>query len=114
MHRLHNYPDVQVMFRRLLIATLVGMLAALAVALFHSRWGSWKGCFSTIIAGVWSMPPKDYPAGDVCSRRRLADWLPAHCSGSGNVGPASARMRPPTIWKRSIAETVSLIPGQPG
>ena len=36
MHRLHNYPAVQVMFRRLLIATLVGILAALAVALFHS------------------------------------------------------------------------------
>ena len=35
MHRLHNYPDVQVMFRRLLIATLIGILAALAVALFR-------------------------------------------------------------------------------
>jgi CIC family chloride channel protein len=42
MHRLHNYPDVQVMFRRLLIATLVGMLAALAVACFIARWRSWK------------------------------------------------------------------------
>ena len=30
MHRLHPYPDVQVMFRRLLIATLIGLLAALA------------------------------------------------------------------------------------
>ncbi len=35
MHRLHPYPDVQVMFRRLLIATLIGLLAALAVALFR-------------------------------------------------------------------------------
>ncbi len=35
MHRLHNYPDVQVMFRRLIIATLVGIFAALAVALFR-------------------------------------------------------------------------------
>ncbi|MFV3243843.1 hypothetical protein ACNI5M_38780, partial [Klebsiella pneumoniae] len=25
MHRLHPYPDVQVMFRRLLIATLIGL-----------------------------------------------------------------------------------------
>ena len=35
MQRLHNYPDIQVMFRRLLIATLIGILAALAVALFR-------------------------------------------------------------------------------
>lgn len=35
MHRLHPYPDVQVMFRRLLIATLIGLLAATAVALFR-------------------------------------------------------------------------------
>jgi CIC family chloride channel protein len=45
MHRLHPYPDVQVMFRRLLIATLVGLLAALAVALFRRRWWSWKRLF---------------------------------------------------------------------
>ncbi|MCS2159119.1 voltage-gated ClC-type chloride channel ClcB [Scandinavium sp. H11S7] len=35
MHRLHAYPDIQAMFRRLLIATIVGILAALAVALFR-------------------------------------------------------------------------------
>ncbi|HDG9835066.1 TPA: voltage-gated ClC-type chloride channel ClcB, partial [Raoultella ornithinolytica] len=45
MHRLHNYPDVQVMFRRLLIATLVGILAALAVALFHSAMAILEGLF---------------------------------------------------------------------
>ena len=34
MHRLHTYPDVQVMFRRLAIAMLVGVFAAyLIVAL---------------------------------------------------------------------------------
>ncbi|TGD20694.1 voltage-gated chloride channel, partial [Salmonella enterica subsp. enterica serovar Poona] len=32
MHRLHAYPDLRAMFRRLLIATLIGILAALAVA----------------------------------------------------------------------------------
>ncbi|MGL4725039.1 MAG: voltage-gated ClC-type chloride channel ClcB [Scandinavium sp.] len=35
MHRLHAYPDIQAMFRRLLIATVVGILASLAVALFR-------------------------------------------------------------------------------
>lgn len=35
MHRLHAYPDIQAMFRRLLIATIVGILAALAVAVFR-------------------------------------------------------------------------------
>ncbi|EBL5343048.1 voltage-gated ClC-type chloride channel ClcB [Salmonella enterica subsp. enterica serovar Dublin] len=35
MHRLHAYPDLRAMFRRLLIATLIGILAALAVAAFR-------------------------------------------------------------------------------
>ncbi|QLR43039.1 voltage-gated ClC-type chloride channel ClcB [Enterobacter sp. RHBSTW-00994] len=35
MQRLHAYPDIRAMFRRLLIATLTGVLAALAVALFR-------------------------------------------------------------------------------
>lgn len=35
MERLHAYPDVQVMFRRLLLAMLIGIIAALAVALFR-------------------------------------------------------------------------------
>ena len=35
MHRLHNYPAVQVMFRRLLIATLVGILAALGLVIWY-------------------------------------------------------------------------------
>ncbi|ELF6435786.1 voltage-gated ClC-type chloride channel ClcB [Salmonella enterica] len=35
MHRLHAYPDLRTMFRRLLIATLIGILAALAVAAFR-------------------------------------------------------------------------------
>lgn len=39
MHRLPAYPDIQVMFRRLLVATLIGILAALAVALFHAAMG---------------------------------------------------------------------------
>nr|MBB2844400.1 H+/Cl- antiporter ClcA [Enterobacter ludwigii] len=39
MQRLHAYPDIRAMFRRLLIATLTGILAALAVAVFrHSMY----------------------------------------------------------------------------
>ena len=43
MQRLHHYPDIKAMFRRLLIATVVGILAALAVALFrHAMYlGEW-------------------------------------------------------------------------
>lgn len=35
MQRLHHFPDIKAMVRRLLIATVVGVLAALAVALFR-------------------------------------------------------------------------------
>ncbi|POT57438.1 voltage-gated ClC-type chloride channel ClcB [Citrobacter amalonaticus] len=35
MHRLHSWPDLRAMFRRLLIAALIGILAALAVAGFR-------------------------------------------------------------------------------
>ncbi|MGK4733914.1 voltage-gated ClC-type chloride channel ClcB, partial [Salmonella enterica] len=35
MHRLHAYPDLRAMCRRLLIAPLIGILAALAVAAFR-------------------------------------------------------------------------------
>lgn len=35
MHHLHLYPDLRTMFRRLLIATIIGILAAFAVAGFR-------------------------------------------------------------------------------
>ncbi len=35
MQRLHHYPDIKAMLRRLLIATVIGVLAALAVTLFR-------------------------------------------------------------------------------
>lgn len=54
MHRLHPYPDVQVMFRRLLIATLIGLLAALAVALFRHAMVVLERCFLAMTAGAWS------------------------------------------------------------
>ncbi|HHG8774991.1 TPA: voltage-gated ClC-type chloride channel ClcB [Raoultella planticola] len=45
MHRLHSYPDIQVMFRRLLIATLIGIMAALAVALFREAMALLEAAF---------------------------------------------------------------------
>lgn len=68
MHRLHPYPDVQVMFRRLLIATLIGLLAATAVALFATLWWFWKRCCSVMTAGARSTPHSR------C--RRGVGWLP--------------------------------------
>ena len=39
MQRLNAYPDIRVMLRRLLIASIIGVLAALAVAVFrHSMY----------------------------------------------------------------------------
>ena len=35
MQRLHPYPDIKAMLRRLLLAIVIGVLAALAVALFR-------------------------------------------------------------------------------
>ena len=63
MHRLHPYPDVQVMFRRLLIATLIGLLAALAVALFRHAM-----VVLETTAGAWSTPHSRF--------RRGVGWLP--------------------------------------
>lgn len=45
MHRLHAYPDIQVMFRRLLIAMLIGVFAALAVALFRHAMAGLESLF---------------------------------------------------------------------
>ena len=35
MQRLHHYPDINAMFRRLLLACIIGVLAALAVSAFR-------------------------------------------------------------------------------
>jgi CIC family chloride channel protein len=45
MQRLHVYPDIRAMFRRLLIATLTGVLAALAVAVFRHSMFLLEGLF---------------------------------------------------------------------
>ena len=63
MQRLHTYPDIRAMFRRLLIATVTGVLAALAVAVFrHSMY---------LLEWLLLSP-------------RWAGWLRDCCSGDGN------------------------------
>lgn len=51
MHRLHPYPDVQVMFRRLLIATLIGLRRPSRWRCFATLWWCWKRCCSVMTAG---------------------------------------------------------------
>lgn len=68
MHRLHPYPDVQVMFRRLLIATLIGLLAALAVALFRHAMVVLETLLLSNDSGAWSTPHSRF--------RRGVGWLP--------------------------------------
>ncbi|EPG4207776.1 voltage-gated ClC-type chloride channel ClcB [Klebsiella michiganensis] len=62
MHRLHAYPDVQVMFRRMVIAMLVGVLAALAVALFRHAMTGLESLFlsndsGSLVNAAESLPP---------------------------------------------------------
>ncbi|ARB20460.1 voltage-gated ClC-type chloride channel ClcB [Klebsiella sp. K794] len=62
MHRLHAYPDVQVMFRRMIIAMLVGVLAALAVALFRHAMTGLESLFlsndsGSLVNAAESLPP---------------------------------------------------------
>lgn len=55
MHHLHAYPDLRAMFRRLLIAALIGVLAALAVAGFRHAMLLLEWLFlSNNTGGVWS------------------------------------------------------------
>ncbi len=63
MHRLHPYPDVQVMFRRLLIATLIGLLAApRRWRCFATLWWFWKRCCSVMTAGASVNAAQSLPA----------------------------------------------------
>ena len=55
------------MLRRLLIATIVGILAAFAVAGFrHAMLLYWSGCSSIMTLAVWSMQRQIFPRGDGC------------------------------------------------
>lgn len=84
MQRLHTYPDIRAMFRRLLIATVTGVLAALAVAVFrHSmyllEWLLLSNDSGSLVNAAASLSPW---------RRALTPalgWLPDCCSGDGSV-----------------------------
>ena len=98
MHRLHPYPDVQVMFRRLLIATLIGLLAALAVALFATLWWCWKRYCSVMTAGPGQR--RTVAAGVASAGYPALGGLTAEpYSGSGNDAASRVHMPPPIIWK---------------
>ncbi len=73
MHRLHNYPAVQGHVPSPAdcdSGRYSGGAGRCVISLVDGDPGT---ALSTIIAGVWLMPPRDYPAGDVCPRRRRAD-----------------------------------------
>lgn len=59
MHRLHSWPDLRAMFRRLLIAALIGVLAALAVSGFRHAMLLLEWAFLVITPAVWSTPRQD-------------------------------------------------------
>lgn len=54
------------MFRRLLIATVVGILAAFAVAGFRHAMLLLEWLFLNMTPAVWSMQRQTFPPGDGC------------------------------------------------
>ena len=62
MHRLHAYPDLRTLFRRLLIAALIGILAALAVAGFRHamqllEWLFQSNDTGSLVNAATNLPP---------------------------------------------------------
>ena len=62
MHRLHAYPDLRTLFRRLLIAALIGILAALAVAGFRHamqllEWLFLSNDTGSLVNAATNLPP---------------------------------------------------------
>lgn len=109
MHRLHPYPDVQVMFRRLLIATLIGLLAALAVALFRHAMVVLETLFLGNDSGSLVNAAQSLPAWRRLITPALGDWRQGHFSGSGSGAALPARTPPPIIWKPWKPGTVASI-----
>lgn len=66
MHHLHIYPDLRTMFRRLLIATVVGILAAFAVAGFRHAMLLLGGCSSIMKPGSLVNAATNLSPGDGC------------------------------------------------
>lgn len=109
MHRLHPYPDVQVMFRRLLIATLIGLLAALAVALFRHAMVVLETLFLGNDSGSLVNAAQSLPAW----RRLITPALGGLAAGTllwlWHGAALPARTPPPIIWKPWKPGTVASI-----
>ncbi len=99
MHRLHPYPDVQVMFRRLLIATLIGLLAALAVALFRHAMVVLETLLLSNDSGSLVNAAQSLPAWRRLVTPALGGLTAEPYSGSGNDAASRVHMPPPIIWK---------------
>ena len=102
MHRLHTYPDLRAMFRRLLIATIIGILAALAVAGFRHamlvlEWLFLRNDTGSLVNAATNLSPWRRlitPAvGGLAAGALLWGWQKM------NQQRPHAPMPPPTTWK---------------
>lgn len=84
MQRLHTYPDIRAMFRRLLIATVTGVLAALAVAVFRHSMYLLEWLFLSNDSGSLVNAAAALSPGVACSHLLLAAWQPDCCYGGGS------------------------------
>jgi CIC family chloride channel protein len=84
MQRLHTYPDIRAMFRRFLIATLTGVLAALAVAVFRHAMFLLEWLFLANQSGSLVNAAGALSPGDGHSRRHWVGWRRDYCFGDGN------------------------------
>lgn len=79
MHHLHIYPDLRTMFRRLLIATVVGILAAFAVAGFRHAMLLLEWLFLNNDSGSLVNAATNLSPWRRLLTRRSADWRRVCC-----------------------------------
>ena len=101
MHRLHAYPDIQVMFRRLLIAMLVGVFAALAVALFRHA-----------MAGLESLFLSNDSGSLVNAAESMAGWRRLLTPALGGLIVGLLSLIAPAVWGNgySVVQSYLLSP----
>lgn len=99
MHHLHVYPDLRAMFRRLLFAALIGILAALAVAGFRHamlllEWFFLSNTTGSLVNAAANLSP---------FRRMLTPALGAlrqdYCCGAGKNSTSYVRKPLLITWK---------------